>query len=273
MLRKRWVGKVEENSQEAQLRTSRLIKEALLRQMLQHTRARHAQCFGEDLIMLAVQDYETFQALLDTDEMGENNRPAIARAPATAAPNYEKDNFLWTVKRGDRRPPMEEVSETMRESRGDDTAVDVDTSAIDADRRGAMMSTRGMKDTFFISSYATAMGMPSASPPVSYMLRSEWWRHRRGGQMKPSSSHRGKSPLYCKGNPPLPTSSGAGRGSTTQSNQAPSRGGSRPVGTCDSRRRQRSGGDSPVITGNRTGGYEGTRDRYIQRGVGDTNIT
>ena len=43
--------------------------------------------------MLAVEDYQTFQALRDADEMAENNRPPIARAPAAAAPNNEKEKF------------------------------------------------------------------------------------------------------------------------------------------------------------------------------------
>ena len=81
-------GEVEESSQEAAWRASHLVKEAVLRQMLQHTLAKHTQCSGDDLIVLAEEELKTLQALLDATETGANERPSIVRAPTTAPSGF-----------------------------------------------------------------------------------------------------------------------------------------------------------------------------------------
>ena len=72
-------GDVDESTQEGEETACGLIKEAVLRQMLQHLLAVHSDEAGEDVILLAEEQLETLQALLEAASPGENWHPPLTR--------------------------------------------------------------------------------------------------------------------------------------------------------------------------------------------------
>ena len=69
--------------------------------MLQHMLSRHVQCSGEDLLTLAIEDLETFQAHLEAAELREDNRPPIARTLPGNVTHKEGEELVPQVLEGE----------------------------------------------------------------------------------------------------------------------------------------------------------------------------
>ena len=72
-------GEVDESTQEGENKACGLVKGAVLCQMLQHIPAVHPAEVGDTLILLAVEQLETLQALLEAAAPLEDWRPPLTR--------------------------------------------------------------------------------------------------------------------------------------------------------------------------------------------------
>ena len=76
-------GEIAESTQEGEELACALVKEAVLRQILQHTLTLHAKDGDDQVLLLAEEQLETLEALLDEGELREDKPPL----PRSQLPN------------------------------------------------------------------------------------------------------------------------------------------------------------------------------------------
>ena len=79
-------GEIAESTQEGEEVACTLVKEAVLRQILQHTLTLHTKDGDDQVLLLAEEQLETLQALLDEGELRED-KPALPRSQIPNASN------------------------------------------------------------------------------------------------------------------------------------------------------------------------------------------
>ena len=133
---------------------NRLVKEAVLRQILQHTLSIHVTGADECLITLAEEELETLQALLDADIPAGDQRPPLTRNLAGSREEHVREEASGGFAHADCPEPGGRASDTMH----------------------PMIGANGGGEDTWLSSYAVmAMGMHYVSLPVFSLPR--WGGH------------------------------------------------------------------------------------------------
>ena len=130
------------------------MKEAVLRQMLQHALTKHAQCSVDNLITLAEEELETLQALLEAAGTEGDQRPPIARTLTSVplnsggavqdAPPGEDDHAHPTAeqRRGDHREEDGREKPAPDQGTVQTTEEDADTGTYGGDTRHVIQFIR-----------------------------------------------------------------------------------------------------------------------------------
>ena len=91
-------GEIAESTQEGEEVACTLVKEAVLRQILQHTLTLHIKDGDDQVLLLAEEQLETLQALLDEGELREDKPPLPRSQIPNASNQAEKHSKVgdWT---------------------------------------------------------------------------------------------------------------------------------------------------------------------------------
>ena len=93
-------GEIEENTQEGENKACSLVKEAVLRQILQHTLMVHEAEMEAEVITLAEEQLDTLQALLEPVTAGEDRQPLRHTLPQHSTSTERGNAERRTVHRG-----------------------------------------------------------------------------------------------------------------------------------------------------------------------------